>query len=194
MSKPLILAIDDEPDILFLIRRFLEPNGYEVIGASSGRQALQAAGQRQPDLVLTDMKMPGMTGIEVMRGLHAISADIPIIMVTGTGDIETAVQALRHGAYDYIPKPFHGEEILNAVHRALERQRLVRENLAYQRQLEQKVAEATEHLEQKIRELTALNELFQKHLAEKYQTEASLAKLSAEVARLAKQVTGNPRP
>lgn len=81
-----------------------------------------------------------------------------------------------------------------AVHRALERQRLVRENLAYQRQLEQKVAEATEHLEQKIRELTALNELFQKHLAEKYQTEASLAKLSAEVARLAKQVTGNPRP
>ncbi len=191
MSKPLILCIDDEPDILFLIRRFLEPNGYEVATAANGQQALQSAAQRKPDLVLTDMKMPGMTGTEIMKALHAMKADIPIIMVTGTGDVETAVQALRLGAYDYIPKPFHAEELLNAVHRALERQRLIRENLAYQKNLEQKVGEATEHLEQKIRELTALNDLFQKHLAEKYQTEASLAKLSAEVARLAKQVTGS---
>ena len=127
--EPTILIVDDEPDMLQLLKRSLEPDlNCRVITAASGEEGWQLMGQSQFDLVLADIKMPGMNGLEL---LQLIKHDYPrqtVVMMTAFGQIEMAVEAMRNGAYDFITKPFEHEALVLRLNKALERSRLIQEN------------------------------------------------------------------
>jgi len=123
-----ILVVDDEKNYLLVMTALLSEEGYEVIAVEDGRRALDIAEEADLDLVLTDMKMPQMDGIELVSRIKKDHPDLPAIVMTAFGTVEKAVQAMRAGAYDYITKPFQNEELMMTVRKALEMHRLVREN------------------------------------------------------------------
>jgi DNA-binding NtrC family response regulator len=106
----------------------LTRKGHLVIAASSARAALEKIAQRPPDAVITDLQMPEMSGLELLAEIRAVDEQLPVIMMTAYGSVETAVAALKQGAYDYITKPFSGDELIVAVERAVEHAHLAREN------------------------------------------------------------------
>ena len=125
-----ILIVDDEKDIRALISGILADEGYETREAWDADSALTEIGGRKPGLVLLDIWLQGsrVDGIGLLREIMARYADLPVIMISGHGNIETAVQAIQFGAYDFIEKPFEADRLLLSIHRALEAQRLRREN------------------------------------------------------------------
>lgn len=128
-----VLIVDDEPDMLMLLTKILvKKGGYEVRRADSGDSGLVVIHSWLPDVVLTDVKMPGMDGVEFFRRLKEIDPTMSIIIMTGYGTVEMAVEALKSGAYDFFQKPFDNDQILHAVARAMERTELLRENRRFQ--------------------------------------------------------------
>ncbi len=128
MAKESILVVDDEQSIRELCARILTRAGYEVTTASSGAEAIERARQQQFNLLLTDLKMPGIGGMETFRALRQLEPDMAGVMLTGFGTMETAIEALRSGFTGFILKPFTADQLLRAVEEALERERLRREN------------------------------------------------------------------
>ncbi len=124
MVKSRILVVDDEEPIRKALRMALEYEGYEVSEASSGNEALEAIETEPPDLVFLDIKMPGMDGLEVLGEVREQTTAPQVIMISGHGNVETAVQATKRGAFDFIEKPLETERILLAVRNALERKEL----------------------------------------------------------------------
>jgi DNA-binding NtrC family response regulator len=122
-----ILIVDDEPFNLDLLDQELTDLGYSIERAGSGAQALSKVDAFHPDLMLLDYQMPHMNGVEVLRELRRRGNETPVIMVTAYGTIERAVQAMREGAYDFIPKPFDPDHMAFVVQKALEREKLKRE-------------------------------------------------------------------
>ena len=120
MDKQRILVIDDEAIVRVSCDRVLGPEGYHVELTSRGDEALRRLDAERFDLVLTDLKMPDMDGLEVLKKIKEKWPHIPVIIITGYGTISTAVQAIKLGAYEYIEKPFNPEDILSAVKRSLE--------------------------------------------------------------------------
>lgn len=122
-----ILFIDDDlagrEVALFNLRKA----GYEVRAAADGGEGLAAFSPESFDLVVTDLKMPGVTGLEVLRVVHGRSPEVPVLVITAFGNVETAVEAMREGAYDFIGKPFHRDQLLLSVGKAFERRRLTDE-------------------------------------------------------------------
>lgn len=135
-----ILLVEDERSIRNVLRNILEDEGqgHQVIEAEDGRQALAAVSKEEPDLVLCDIKMPGMDGIEVLEKIRESAPDCPVIMISGHGDLETAVESMRKGAYDYIAKPPDLNRLLNTVRNALDRSHLVKENLSLKKKVSKK--------------------------------------------------------
>lgn len=127
MAKPKILVVDDEQLIRWSLEKNLQKQGYEVITAGSGEDALKLAGEEAPDLMLLDIQLPGMNGIAVLEKIKEFEEDIIVIMVTALGILETAVKAMRLGAFDYINKPFNLDELSIIVKKALETRELRRE-------------------------------------------------------------------
>lgn len=123
-----ILIVDDEPKICDFLEAFLTREGFGAASASSAAEALEMLGTDSYDLVLTDLKMPGMDGFELVRRLKAQRTEIPVVMITGYATVETAVQALRHGVDDYVTKPFNIEELRKVITRALRTSQLERKN------------------------------------------------------------------
>ncbi|OQY21995.1 MAG: hypothetical protein B6I34_06620 [Anaerolineaceae bacterium 4572_32.1] len=153
MATERILVIDDSTDIRrFLRQSVLEPAGYMVLTAPDGQTGLERALAERPDLIMLDVNMPRMTGLEVLEVLQKENLGIPVILMTFYGSESVAVQAFRLGVKDYIGKPFTVEEALQAVERALSESRLQREKELLLRRLET----ANKHLEQRITELTTL--------------------------------------
>ncbi|MCB1769844.1 MAG: response regulator, partial [Candidatus Competibacteraceae bacterium] len=153
-----ILVVDDEEVIRQSFQDQLEDLGYRVFTANNGRVGLEMIQQCHPQLVLTDLRMPEMSGLELIRQSKRLAPDIPIIVISGAGVIGDAVQALRLGAYDYLIKPVDGLRILeHTIHKALENARLLLENRRYQERLEELVRERTQALEAANTELTNLN-------------------------------------
>jgi DNA-binding NtrC family response regulator len=105
-SKPLLLVVDDEPAVLSLIRRVAESEGFEVVTCTDGRHALELASVRRPDLVMVDLRMPDVAGLEIVRALRAADSKAMIVLMTGHGSIDSAVEAVKLGAADYLTKPF----------------------------------------------------------------------------------------
>ncbi len=138
-----ILVVDDEPMIREILRETLEQEGHRCAEAENGKVACERIGQEQFDLVLTDVKMPVMDGFTLMKNLGAMTDQLPIIVITSFSDIDVAVDAIRLGAYDYIVKPFNISQVTISVRRALERRRLLLENIQYKKSLETKVVEKT---------------------------------------------------
>jgi two-component system NtrC family response regulator len=123
-----ILIVDDEKNYRVVLEALLAPEGYEVLTAGSGREALKLVREADVDLIITDMKMPGMSGMELMEEAKKIEPDLPVIMMTAYGTIEMAVEAMKKQAFDYITKPFQNEELKLTIKKALENYRLIREN------------------------------------------------------------------
>jgi len=119
-----ILVVDDEKSVRESLTMILEYEGYGVAFAENGRDALAQAASLEPDLVLLDVKMPGMDGIEVLQKLKAKVAEIPVIMISGHGTIETAVEATRLGAFDFLPKPLDRDKLLVTLRNALKQAKL----------------------------------------------------------------------
>jgi two-component system NtrC family response regulator len=119
-----ILVVDDEAPQRELIGGFLKKQGHEVLLAGSGLEAIARVRETRVDLVLSDFKMPGMSGIELLRGVKGVNPEIPFILVTAYGTVETAVQAMREGAADYLTKPLDLEELLLRIGNVTEQVRL----------------------------------------------------------------------
>ena len=122
-----ILVVDDEPIVVRSCQRILAGSAYVIDTARDGPEALGKIAAAPVDLVILDIKMPGMDGVEVLRHVKETHPDTEVIMVTGLSQIDTAVQCMKLGAFDYLPKPFDPEQLKTVVGRALERQRLLRD-------------------------------------------------------------------
>jgi two-component system response regulator HydG len=131
-----VLVVDDDRSMRDSLRKILEKEGYAVSEAESGELGLQRVTSESPEVVLVDLKMPGMNGIEFVRRLKEAAPDVEAIMMTGFGTIEAAVAAMREGAYDFITKPFKRHIILNSIRKAQEKRSLVAENRQLRTRLE----------------------------------------------------------
>jgi two-component system response regulator AtoC len=137
MNRPSahLLVVDDDPVTIDLLREVLSKEGYEVSTALSGEEAIAQGTDHFFDLIITDVRMGEKNGVEVLRFFRKSAPDTTVIMITAFGSIETAIEAIREGAYDYISKPFKLDEIKLTVRRALEQRRLVQENKHYRQEL-----------------------------------------------------------
>ena len=131
-----VIVVDDEAAIREAVQQWLQLSGFQVHTCASAAEALAVVDRDFPGIVVSDVRMPGSDGLQLLDKLLQIDSDLPVILVTGHGDVPMAVQALRQGAYDFIEKPFTPERLLDSVRRALDKRRLVCEN----RQLRQQVA------------------------------------------------------
>ncbi len=123
-----VLVVDDKEMMRDSVGATLRRAGYEIVVASDAPSALEIVTTRRPDAIVSDLKMPGMTGIELAERVNQIDDELPVILMTAFGTIETAVQAMRRGAFDYLTKPFEGDELVITVKRALRHASLSREN------------------------------------------------------------------
>jgi two-component system NtrC family response regulator len=123
-----ILVVDDEKNYLLVLSAILEEEGYEVLTAQSGPEALEIQKSSDLDLILTDMKMPAMDGIELLENIKALDPDLPVIMMTAHGTVDKAVEAMQKGAYSYILKPFDNERLTIYVKKAVSLFQVVKDN------------------------------------------------------------------
>ncbi|HEY7852659.1 MAG TPA: response regulator, partial [Caulobacteraceae bacterium] len=125
-----VLVVDDEADIRELVAAILTDDGYQVRTAKDSETALAAIRARKPSLMVLDIWMSGggMDGLELLDVVKGLDADVPVIMISGHGNIETAVSAIKRGAYEFLEKPFKSDRLLLVVERALEAANLRREN------------------------------------------------------------------
>ncbi len=146
-SKFKILTIDDEFYIRQSIRTYLEDYGFNVVEAENGCQGLEIFASEKPDLVVLDLRMPEMDGLQVLKEIKKKSADIPLVVASGTGNIAAVVEALHLGAWDYILKPIEDMSILyHSIQKCLKESQLKKENKQYQEQLEELVDQRTREL------------------------------------------------
>ena len=139
MSEFTILIVDDEPDMLRLLSMIIkEKTPYEVMTTNNPLEALELAKKGGFGLVIADLKMPGLNGIELLESVRLFGEDIPVIIITAYGTVEAAVETMQKGAFDFITKPFRKEQILFAIERALKWMRLQRENKMLKEQLKSK--------------------------------------------------------
>src|SRR2546425_4440772 len=136
MPKSRVLVIDDETAIRESLKMTLEYEGYEFVGAATGQEGLALAERETPDLVILDVKMPGMDGIEVLDRLRAMNEALPVVVISGHGTISTAVEATKKGAFDFIEKPFASERVLVSLRNALDQGRLRDENRSLKKAVE----------------------------------------------------------
>ncbi len=128
-KKGAILVVDDEFSIREILNDVLSNEGFTIYTAENGIEALKIIKESSPDLVITDMKMPKMGGMELLYQINSMRNKVITIMMTGFATVETAVEAIKKGAYDYIMKPFQFSDLLRVIEHALEKQRLIQENL-----------------------------------------------------------------
>ncbi len=120
MKKAKILVVDDEDIVRTSCSRTLTPGGFEVRLAKNGLEGIKMMGEEKFDIVLTDLKMPDMDGIEVLRRIKETWPDVEVIIITGYQTVDTAVKSIKLGAFDYIEKPFTPDALMNAVSKALD--------------------------------------------------------------------------
>jgi PAS domain S-box-containing protein len=149
MSTSRILIVDDEELIVKLLARSLRSDGYETLSAYSGQQGLEVFRTESPDIVITDIKMPGMDGLELLRKIKEIDPEKEVIIATGHGDIDSTITALQFGASDFINKPVRDEALAIALERAKTKIALRKKLKDYTTNLEIKIAEATEEIRRK---------------------------------------------
>src|SRR5213592_3515294 len=136
MPDRTLLVADDDPGLRESLERTLTREGYRVLLASDGRAALERLQDGAIDLIVTDLKMPGLTGLELLRAAKAIAPDVDVILLTAFGTVEEAVKAMKDGAYDFLTKPFQRAQLLRLIRQALERRDLIQQNRALQQRLD----------------------------------------------------------
>jgi DNA-binding NtrC family response regulator len=134
-----ILIVDDEPDMLKLLSMIIkEKTPYEVTTTNNPLEALELAKKGGFDLVITDLKMPGLDGMELLDAIKRVDEDIPLIIITAYGTVEAAAEAMQKGGFDFITKPFRKEHILFTIDKAMKWLKLERENKMLREQLKSK--------------------------------------------------------
>jgi len=158
MAEPTarVLVVDDESYVRDIISRKLTRESYACEQAEDAEKALKMITQGSYDCILSDINMPGMDGIELLRNIRLADPDVAVIMVTGAPDLDGALEAMRLGAYDHLSKPLNLDHLSLTVERAIEKKRLIEENREYQRDLESKVTERTKQLHDANEELRRL--------------------------------------
>jgi PAS domain S-box-containing protein len=180
-----VLIIDDEEIIRDSIATYLEDSGFIVCQAGDGREGLSRFHETTPDVVLLDLRMPRMDGLEVLEAIAGRLDRIPVIVVTGAGVLQDAVAALRLGAFDFVTKPIVDMAVLeHAVNRALERTRLMEENRRYQSHLEDEIGVRTRDLHRRTEELLVANAELKKEMAIREKTAAALRQSEARLAEI----------
>ena len=139
MTSPNILVVEDEDLMRSILRRLLEEEGYRVHEAGDAESALEIFGSTEIDVTLTDIKMPGMDGIELLSRIRAIDEEALVIVMTAYSSLDSALAALRRGVYDYVTKPFVNEDLLKTVRNAIRTKTLARENRALRRELNEQI-------------------------------------------------------
>ena len=147
-EAPRCLVVDDEPRLRQVLVRLMQGDGFTCFEAASGVEALEHLQRQSATLVLSDLRMPSMDGIELLRQIRARFPDTAVVMITAVADVEVAVSCLAIGAMDYLTKPFHLEEVRARVTQALEKRRLLIENRDYHERLEERVAVQARRLEE----------------------------------------------
>ena len=149
-----LLVIDDNEELRESVVNYLEDREYRVRSAGNGREGLEIVEKESPDLVLTDLRMPGTDGLEVLERARKIAPEMPVIVISGTGNMADSIQALKLGAWDYILKPVEDMAVIShAVEKGLEHARLLKEKKNHQKNLEDTVRERTSELERANAEL-----------------------------------------
>ncbi|MGH7220772.1 MAG: sigma-54-dependent transcriptional regulator, partial [Nitrospiraceae bacterium] len=133
-----VMVVDDDAETLALLREVVAKEGYQVETAEDGESALRQLAEWQPDLVITDIHMPGMDGLALLASVREMAPDVLVILLTAYGSLKTAVDAIKAGAFDYLSKPFAVDDIRLVVRRALEHKKLVRENRILRDQLRER--------------------------------------------------------
>jgi DNA-binding NtrC family response regulator len=165
-----------------MVQSFLIRSGHEYSSAQDADQAVEILRLGEFELAIMDIMMPGRNGIDLLPQLVSEYPDMAIIMMSSIIDTTTAVDAMRKGAYDYITKPVDLDELATRIEKALERRSLKLQNRQYQQNLEHMVDKATERLEQRMRELSALNSLFQSHIQNLQGAQETYAQLQATIS------------
>ena len=147
-ARPYCLIVDDEPRLRQLLMQLMRADGFNCLEAANGEDALTQLAQHPVSLVLSDLRMPRLDGLELLRQVRARWPDVAVVMITAVADVDVAVRCLAIGAMDYLTKPFHLEEVRARVQQALERRRLVMENRGYQERLQEKVTAQARRLEE----------------------------------------------
>jgi len=132
---PIVLVVDDEAANRQVLERILVREGYDVRHASNGREALKRLREEPPAVMMTDLKMPGMNGLELLKAARAIAPDLEVIVMTAYGTIESAVEAMKEGAWDFVTKPLRRSGVVQKVHKAIEKHNLIQENRALREEL-----------------------------------------------------------
>ncbi len=178
-----ILVIDDEPHVRSSVQAFLEDHDYTVLEAEDGHHGLQLFTERHPDLVLIDLSMPGMHGMDVLKTMVKDSPETPAIIVSGTGVIHDSIEALRLGAWDYVTKPIDDMSILlHVILKAREKTELIRQSQDRQKCLEQEVCRRT-------RELQETNKKLLQEITERKQAESKIIEYQQQLRSLVSQLT-----
>ncbi len=123
-NKPKVLVVDDESSILDSLRILLRNEGFSPFTAHGGKQGLEQLNEVEPDIVLTDVRMPAVSGLEILSAARQHDADLPVILMTAQATLQSAVQAVNEGAFYYIQKPFRNDELLAILRRATEHRSL----------------------------------------------------------------------
>lgn len=145
-SRSTVLVVDDDPYVLDSLSSILREHGYAVTMERSAGAAAALLGRSEVDVVLTDIKMPGMSGIDLLGKIHALDPDLPVILMTGYPDLDTAVDGIKRGAFDFISKPYKYEALLHAIEKAVRHRRLTELEKNYKSVLEETVRQKTKDL------------------------------------------------
>lgn len=145
-EKTAILVIDDDPYILESVTSLLNEHGYYVVACENPNIAIDRVKEDKIDIVLTDIKMPVMTGIELLEKIHSINSEIPVILMTAFAEIDMAVDAIKKGAFDFITKPYKHEYLVYTVEKAIKYKRLIKIEQDYKYNLEDTVRKRTQEL------------------------------------------------
>ena len=160
-EKIKFLVVDDEETVRLLLQRLLQAAGYDVVIAADGEEALSVIANGDINVVLLDVKMPGLSGIDVLRRISTDWPDLCVIMATAVADVETGVETMKLGAYDYITKPFDQDEALFKIRRAIEKWQERFQDKQHLLQLEQNINEQTRRMQEQFTEL--VNSLGREH-------------------------------
>lgn len=148
-----VLVVDDDAYILDFVSRLLRDEGYRILTAANASKALRLIEEQEIDIVLSDIKMPGMSGIELLEKIHAGAPDLPVILMTAYADLELAIDAIKRGTFDFINKPFKAADLVNSLEKAARYTRLVRLERDYKGILENDVRQRTRELNDRCLEL-----------------------------------------
>ncbi|MBW2466878.1 MAG: response regulator, partial [Deltaproteobacteria bacterium] len=180
-----VLTVDDDEFVREILAAYLEDSGYEVLQAENGLLGLEKFRSEKPDLVMLDLRMPEMDGLEVLGHITNESPETPVILVSGMGTIGDAIKALKLGAWDYIAKPIHDMGVLeHAVSKALERAEFIEQRKKYREHLEKEVEIRTTEVEERRRELEKAYNDLQAEVEVRKEAETLLSKINLELTML----------